>query len=152
MDSSRRISTPQAFEVPIGLASPDARETSTVWIEDGGSTWTGVTGWAAAAGVVALLLIAMTLGVRSRPQPWPRTVHDGTVRIHASEARCARLDRPVRARVDVDVATSGKVTRAVAGQYLGSIRPCVEVHARSWVFAPQAVPVTLNLDVVIDPR
>jgi hypothetical protein len=149
VDSSQRISTPQAFEVPPEIAR---RETSTVMLYEPAPWWCGVTSWAIAAGVVAFMLILMTAGLRSRSAATPPPI-DGTVlHVAASEAGCARLDRPVRGRLAVDVMEDGRVARAATGENLGVIRPCLEAHARSWEFLPQARPVSLQLDVILEPR
>ncbi len=147
MDSTDRISTPQAFEVPGELAR---REATVVY--EPGPWWCGVTSWAIAAGVVAFLLILMTAGLRSRSAAGPALADGSVLRVAASEASCARLDRPVRGRLDIEVMEDGRVARATAGEKLGIIRPCLEAHARSWDFLPQARPVSLELDVILEPR
>lgn len=82
---------------------------------------------------------------------------DNVTRLHAREIGTTcwqgiENEGTARLTVSLEIGIDGRVRYAAAAGESAAMRSCVEAHARSWEFLPQAQPTTMALPFEVDRR
>ncbi len=143
--------------IPTQLSKLAGESTQDHWIREVPSTFSGLTGWAAGVGVLALVIIGTMalLGSRSSTPaaPAPTAASDGVVHVRAAElgpCGAAFTAETARAQVALEVSEVGRVTRvAASGPLSAEAKSCLQAHVASWDFLPQKGSVSLTVDMAV---
>jgi len=148
--------------IPTQLEKLAGESTQDHWIREVPSTFSGMTGWAAGVGVLALVIIGTMALLGSRGSapaaPAPSAASDGVVHVRTADlgpcgvSFAGATSHGQLYQVALEVSEVGRVTRvAASGPISSEAKSCLQAHVATWDFLPQKGPVSLTVDMSVTP-